>query len=319
VEVNSHIFAFDSTVSNPRGDCPSSSSNANLTGCQDFVGAFVPFQTLPTKGARSVHHFTVQVTGATHHFLAVAEHRDNHLNSVNSSIWKWNGREFGLFQRIDSNYATDITSFTVNGDVFLVVSNRGCPEIERESDAASFARCDAQKTIGRARLWTYDPFKDAFVEFEESDTMGTLHAFGANFLDGATDADDALLGSSAVPHGVATYQLPTFQQSTGFGTPQPYVAIANHRLTRNDLVGACPDDDLNVCHFPRNVFSVSVDVSQVRMVLTLSDRMVTCCRVCPPSSAQSHRPPQTMPSILWTYEPNSTEDRVFSAPSASMW
>ncbi len=263
-EINSHIFAFDSRASNPRGDCPSGSSNANITGCQTFNGQFDVHQALPTKGATGVHYFSVDVTGGTRHFLAIAENHDNNFASVNSSIWKWNGREFSLHQRIESNFATDINSFVSNNDVFLVVSNRGCPSVERQSDSQAFASCDANSQKGRARLWSYDPFQDLFVEFEESETMGTLHAYGANFLQtSSNDPEDALIGVGTLPTGTTTFQLPTFTTSDGFGAPKLYLAIANYRLRVTDRIGDCPNEDPSICYFPRNVFSLTLDVTQV--------------------------------------------------------
>ena len=99
VELESSIFQFDPFVPNNRGDCPSNASLASVPDCQLFQGEFKFLQSIPTKGLRSMHYFAVKTTETTHHFLAVAEHRDDNMHSVDSSVWRWKGRQFGLFQR----------------------------------------------------------------------------------------------------------------------------------------------------------------------------------------------------------------------------
>ena len=257
VAINSRVFVFDPSVPNPRGDCPPSSSNAVVPNCQTFAGEFVLLQSLPTSAARSMHYFTVSTSETTYRFLAVAEHRDNKLLPVNSSIWLWNGHEFGHFQDIVTDYATRFTSFTLNTDTFLAVANRGCPEIERESDGASFARCDRSSEIGRTRIWMFDTKVNQFVLVPETVTLGTLHPFGADSQAAGSDGslESLLLGFSGVPHGIESFQLPDFSILTGFSsTPTQYLAVANYRFDQTTTNGPS--------FFPKNIFSVNFAVTE---------------------------------------------------------
>ena len=256
VEIFSRIYYFVPSLPNPRGDCPPASANANLTGCQTFRGEFVLLQSIPTMAATSMHYFQVVTSDATHHFLAVAEQYGNDLASANSSIWLWNGQQFGLFQQIETNFATHFRSFTINTETFLAVTNRGCPSVDFEDDATDFARCDAAFEIGRTRIWSFDTAQNVFVLVPESSTMGTLHAYGANFQDASssTPIDSLLIGQSAVPVAVEAFQLASFTDIFGFGALTNFIVIANFRNEITNLF-----DSLH----PRNFFTINVAVSNV--------------------------------------------------------
>ena len=289
VRVNSHVFVFDATQPNPRGDCPAPGANTVVPGCQVFAGAFVPLQTLPTQNARSMHYFSVATSDIVYHFLAVAEHRDNALQAVNSSIWLWNGREFGLFQELETEFAMRFRSFTVGTDTFIAVANRGCPEVDREPDYVSYARCDGAAIVGRTRVWMFDPAAIQFVLVNETLTSGTLHPFGADFaqLPPGEAADSVLQGYPAAPHGLAVFQLPSFSTLTGFAAPVQYLVIANHRFNFTTTDGPSL--------IPKNLFSANFAIAPVG-VCGWSISTSLARRASAPNSTRWPSPRPTTPS-----------------------
>ena len=261
-EIQSHIFVFNPDARNSHGDCPSGQT-VTIPGCQSFSGQFVPLQTIYTKGARSMHYFTASTTSQTSHFLAVAEQHDNNFNSVNSSIYIWNGHDFGLFQRIETNFAASFSSFSVDHDTYLVVANRGCPEIERLSDDDALAMCDQHPTHGRARIWKYDPFKSVFTLLPETSDIGSLNAYGTNYQSAdSTNLEAAFLGPNSIPQNIETYQLPSFSQQSGFGALTQYVAVSHHRVLETDESNVCSSADHAFCHHPASTFALNFNVAQ---------------------------------------------------------
>lgn len=259
VETESHIFFFNPATSNPRGDCPLGDPTL-LPGCQNFQGEFELLQTLRTTGAKGMHFFTAETTGARKHFLAVAQQRNDEFGNVDSAIYQWNGQGFGLFQKIPTDYAESFTSFVVGKQVFLVVANRGCPEFDRDPD---FVSCTTDDDNARSQIWVYNVFDDIFVLQEETASTGQLHPFGADF-DSSSDIDEAIIGSTAYASGIAAFALPSFN-FLGLGDPVQYLAIANAKILATDTTGAfCPSFSTVLCHSPANLFSVTTLTTDVR-------------------------------------------------------
>ena len=259
VEIESSIYEFVPTLANANGDCPSDASA--LPGCQHFEGQFVLLQKISTRGARSMHYFNVTLTGETAHFLAVAEHRDDNLQPVPSTIYKWNGRAFGVFQRVETNFAVEFTSFRENTRTFLAVTNRGCPEIPR--DPAPFS-CMAPEA--RARVLMFEPLLGQFQFVAETDDLGHLHTHDTDLRDLTDPAviDDRFADHelSALPTGVVAFRTPYLVNNLLAGTKR-FVLIANHGVLNTTLVPAddCPNPDLTVCHHPWSLFTVATTVS----------------------------------------------------------
>lgn len=251
--VNSHIYYFDPTEDNTAGDC---GTEPAAVGCQNFMGKFKLLQTIITSGAQSIHFFETSITGQRSYYLAVAESRSSGSSSqpAQSSIWKFNGREFGLFQKLDTNYGEDFDSFVKDRQTFLIGASRGCPVYDDEPDAIL---CNTTTNKARTRIWYFDPFNDIFVLQPETLDTGTLHVFGANF-EGAATADDAMIGTSGQPVSVTTFAMKKFDFVTNTETDLiQYVAIGNDAIKETLSVGICPNATRSICHAPWNMFSVS--------------------------------------------------------------
>ena len=81
---------------------------------------FVKLQTFQTYAARDVKSFSVN--GST--FLAFANYRSGSgQNNINSSIYKWNGSHFVLFQSIPTRGAAALHPFMMCSQTFLGVAN----------------------------------------------------------------------------------------------------------------------------------------------------------------------------------------------------
>ena len=251
VEIESHVFMYNTELPNPRGDC----TPAGLpVGCQNFQGEFELHQSLPTKGARSMHFFTLQSTAQRAYFLAVAESHDNSGASAQSSIWKWNGREFGRHQYLNTSFAESFSSFQAEGRTFLVASNRGCPELDR--DPSSAFNCSYRSDNGgtaHARIWRYNADEDLFVLEPETLDTGTLHAldFASS---GSADADGSLpvQGPSQLTNAVAARRLTLFNSANQEET-LTFVAVAN---ARPRVTTETADNT-----FPPNFFSLSTQTT----------------------------------------------------------
>jgi hypothetical protein len=241
------VYLYNPELPNPRGDC----TPAGLpVGCQTFEGQFQLHQAIPTKGARSMHFFTLESTAQRAYFLAVAESHNNNGASAESSIWRWNGREFGRHQYLNTSFAQSFTSFKSDGRTFLVAANRGCPELDRDPSGAT--NCSHRADDGgtaHAKIWRYDPAADLFVQEPETLDTGTLHAL--DFEDGGLPGPDGSLpvaGPSQLTNAVASTSLTLF---TGANQEENFIflAVANAR----PRVTTVTADNI----FPPNFFSVS--------------------------------------------------------------
>lgn len=248
-QVSSHLYVYDRFIDNPRGDCK---SDETVPNCESYTGEFRLLQAFETNGARKMHYFSVRTTGEVLHFLAIAEHYDD------SAIYKWNGQQFGLFQRIQTDFADDLDTFTEDTKTFLVVANRGCADIERRDEAEM---CQSTAEKGRARVYFYNPFTGEFELQDEGEQVGHLHAFGADF-ESFTEVEDALNMFTAQPVGVTAFQLPTFD-FISLGDPISYIAVANNRIKMTDEIGFCPNANHAFCSAPQSMFTVATSVTEV--------------------------------------------------------
>jgi hypothetical protein len=250
-EVTSSIYEYDSRAVNANGDC------TNVTeACTVFEGRFSFFQSIKTEGATYVHAFKTKVAGqSVHHFLAVAESHNNEYATAQSTIYKWNGRSFGVHQKLETFYAASIESFDEGDQTFLLVSNRGCPQTHRPVQGLN---CDSFTLQGRTRLFSYNADTLRFQPVSES-TIGSLHALGATTVNGET----FLQGSSQWPVHATTIKLRTLPDSIALGPNITYVMVANNRVTESDTVGTCPDEDKSVCSRPASTFALSTTTLQV--------------------------------------------------------
>ncbi len=217
---------------------------------------------IPTSGARAVRFFSTTMSGKTEHFLAVAEHRDNNLDNVQSSIWKWNGEMFSLYQRIDTLYAEDVEVFEENGQVFLVIANRGCP-------SADDASCDGVSISARTTIWTHDTFNDKFVRVAESDAVAPIHPY----LPTQVQDDGTVVTPTALPSGITVFRLPAFNFGE-FGDLRTFLAIASAGVTEADRSDNCGDSLLRPCH-PANIFEIKVETVQgIRTIASSSQNNI---------------------------------------------
>ena len=82
--------------------------------------SFVPYQKIPTTGAQKVHFLTVE----SETYLTVASEYDGDGNGhTNSSVFRWNGIHFDLFQLIPTYRAHDLYPFKIGCQIFLVAAN----------------------------------------------------------------------------------------------------------------------------------------------------------------------------------------------------
>ena len=82
-------------------------------------GRFLHYQTLHTKGAMSIKHFTIHGNS----YLAFANSYDGSTYRTNSVIYKWNGKMFTVFQEIPTLGAHGVTFFSVGGTFYLAFAN----------------------------------------------------------------------------------------------------------------------------------------------------------------------------------------------------
>ena len=82
---------------------------------------FVPFQSIPTRGAAALHPF--MMCGQT--FLGVANHynQDNWYYKM-SVVYRFSQEKFVEYQEIPTQGAFDMTSFQYKGHTYLAVANR---------------------------------------------------------------------------------------------------------------------------------------------------------------------------------------------------
>jgi len=215
VRTGSSIFKYDSEaqVAYP----------PSCVGCDGFRGQFTQLQTIPTVGARGMHYFEVGTTGAVHHFLAIAQNRDDDMASVDSAIYLLSGGEFHLFQRIASSYASTITSYVQSGQTFLAVSNRGCPIVSDVSD--DFAGCDSASSGGVTLLY-YDQFAGRFLPAEDaSGSVAKPLRPSANVV-------------APLPAGVLVFELPEINSVDIVVGMRQFVVVANSGVQQTDEVGA---------------------------------------------------------------------------------
>ncbi|EGD82496.1 hypothetical protein PTSG_03144 [Salpingoeca rosetta] len=253
VEISSHVFKYDPRSDNPRGDCI---APGNPAGCQEFQGEFKPYQTLRTVGARHIEAFSVSTTGSVQHFLAVAESHDNGLETASSTIYRWNGYRFGVFQKLDTLFAEKFEFFEIEGQAHLAVTNRGCPPLERNTSFAACGTADSAN-VGRTQVYYYDVFTDEFRLLKETAELGELHAYGSS-----TNEDGALVleNGGQGPVGLAVFQLPRFEL-VRFTETVTYVAVANARILETNTVGSCPNTSPVLCSRPENLFRLRSTVT----------------------------------------------------------
>jgi hypothetical protein len=86
-----------------------------------ITSTFVPYQSIPTFGARDLEFFTI----GGQSYLALANQATNDSNwSLNSQVFRWNGSSFSLFQAIPTLGATDLEFFTIANTSYLAIANQ---------------------------------------------------------------------------------------------------------------------------------------------------------------------------------------------------
>lgn len=81
---------------------------------------FVPFQSIPTRGARDWKYFSI--SGQS--YLIVANHETYGLGwNLDSKVYKWNGGSFVEILSIPTNGAVDWESFVIDSQTYLAVAN----------------------------------------------------------------------------------------------------------------------------------------------------------------------------------------------------
>ena len=86
------------------------------------ISRFVYYQALATNGARKVHFFTSQ----SQTFLSVAcEYDESRNGNINSTVFRWNGTYFDLYQNIPTHQAHDLYPVVIGSGchTFLVAAN----------------------------------------------------------------------------------------------------------------------------------------------------------------------------------------------------
>ncbi|HBN08761.1 MAG TPA: hypothetical protein DD435_08975 [Cyanobacteria bacterium UBA8530] len=121
--------------------------------------SFVEYQSIPTMGASGMKFFEL----GGEHFLAVANNGGSGGNYlVDSKIYRWNGKQFTLFQSIPTKAALRWEFFHIGTDSFLAVANYSTDfkttfaidSMIYRWDGKQFAEFQAIPTVG-AHYWKY--------------------------------------------------------------------------------------------------------------------------------------------------------------------
>jgi hypothetical protein len=145
-------------------------------------GGWKPFQTIIGDAARQWRHF--EIDGVP--FLALAQGRPG--SGVSSSVYRWSGREFELFQSFPTKAGYNLVPFEHDGTVWLA---------HAENEEAS-----------RLYKWTGERFEETQL-IDERDRGRAYDKFTANgetYIAAANIKHDSLLlrwdGQAFVPHQV---------------------------------------------------------------------------------------------------------------------
>ena len=82
------------------------------------TGKLTLHQTLQTRGAYALEYLSI----ADKHFLAVANRYDGKYQ-LDSAVFQWNGQRFVVFQKIPTKEGSHFSSFTINREKYLAVTN----------------------------------------------------------------------------------------------------------------------------------------------------------------------------------------------------
>lgn len=82
---------------------------------------FQPYQSFPTKKIINLRFF--KVSGETYLALAAGTHGEEKNTESQSSIYKWNGKNFNLVQSIKTASANDLEALSIDGKEYLAVAN----------------------------------------------------------------------------------------------------------------------------------------------------------------------------------------------------
>ena len=112
---------------------------------------FEKFQEIATEGCRASAAFVIN----NESYIAFAsEVTDSNLVSL--VVYKWSGKNFGKFQTLRTNRATDVKSFYINDHVFLAIATRGdyinSPSFIYKWNGRQFVPFQSIGTLG-ARAW----------------------------------------------------------------------------------------------------------------------------------------------------------------------
>jgi len=141
---------------------------------------FVPYQKIPTTGARKVHFLPVE----TETYLTVASEYDGNGNGrTNSSVFHWNGTRFNLFQLIPTYHAHELYPFKIGCHFFLVAANFNSTS---HSTTSNVYRLDNGRFVEHALIQTNGAVAVESFTIESEHFLAVANSFNEDAMNAET-------------------------------------------------------------------------------------------------------------------------------------
>ena len=149
-------------------------SDATIYKMKESTGRFSLYQTLQSYGSSDIEYFTI----GEKHFLAL-DSLSKGGDRLNSSIYQWNGKVFVVIQKIPRNAPCRFTSFAINNDKYLAVSNRvprlfGAQPVVYKWTGSHFNKFKEVATYSAAGCVAFEISNNFFIAFADTnDSQGS--------------------------------------------------------------------------------------------------------------------------------------------------
>lgn len=145
-------------------------------------GKFVPFQRVPTFGAKQWRYFTLN----GRHFLALAQGLKVPGLSTNrpsdSVVFEWNGVSFQPFQTIPSAWGYNFLQFELFGTCYLAYADFKAPSILLRWDGHQFSHFQTFPATGGRAFCFWEHGNDAFLALADIESDSIVYRWnGARF------------------------------------------------------------------------------------------------------------------------------------------